>query len=282
VEENKIKNKIKNDYIKIVRWTVISVLALIFLLTVFYTVDAGERAVLLTFGKQAETSINPGLHVKIPFAQKIVKFDIKTQKYSAEATAASKDLQDVKTEITVNYYINPSLVSKLYSEVGKDYEGIVIQPIVQESVKASTAKYTAEELITKRAEVKSLINESIKERLDNYNLFIQDVSITEFKFSDQFSSAIEAKQVAEQRIFTASNDLKRIEIEKEQTITQSEANMQRVINESDAQAYQLRVVREELEKNEALIQYKYIEKWNGQMPSVLTSGQGTLLQIPIK
>lgn len=240
-------------------------------LTGLYTVQPGERAVLLTFGSAAPTPIGEGLHYRIPFAQDVIKMDIQTLKYEASASAASKDLQTVSTKIAVNYHLNPDNVVTLYSNIGTTYGDKIIQPAVQEVVKASTAKFSAEQLITNRQQVKDLIDEQLRARLLDKGIVMETTSITDFDFSQQFNTAIEAKVTAEQTALKAQRDLDRIRIEAQQTVTQAEATANSTKLKADAEAYALRVVQEQLQKSNQLVPYKAIEKWNGQLP-VWTGG----------
>jgi len=227
-----------------------------------YIISAGERGVLLTFGKPNEIAITEGLHFKFPFAQSIKKMDIKTQKYETDASAASKDLQVVSTQIAVNYHLVPEGVPTLYQEIGIYYQDRIIQPAVQEIIKASTAEFTAEELITRRPEVKEKIKELLRERLSSRGVIVEDISITNFDFSESFNAAIEQKVTAEQLKLKAERDLQRIEIEAEQTIASAKA-----------EAESLRLQKQEItpdliELRRIEVQRLAIEKWNGILPSV--------------
>jgi regulator of protease activity HflC (stomatin/prohibitin superfamily) len=220
----------------------------------FIVVDQGERGVLLEFG-HAKAVYEPGLHFQIPIVHKVVVFDVRTKKDQVEAGAASKDLQLVQTTIALNYHPDPTTVDKLYQEVGTEYETRVISPAIQESVKAATAKYTAEELITKRSLVKEDTRQNLAERLESYHVIIDDFSIVDFSFSEEFDLAIEAKQTAVQQALKAENDLRRIEIEAQQ-----------VIETAKAEAESIRIQAAALKENADLIQLKFVEQWNGVLP----------------
>ena len=228
----------------------------------FYTISAGERGVLLTFGKPNMEAVSEGLHFKIPLAQTIKKMDVKTQKYEADASAASRDLQIVSTNIAVNYHLIPDSVPVVYKEIGLSYQDRIIQPAVQEVVKASTAKFTAEELITRRAEVKEDIKRLLKERLQERNLIVEEISITNFDFSESFNEAIEAKVTAEQNALQAKNKLEQIKYEAEQTVEKAKA-----------EAESLRLQRQEITPDlvklrQIEVQRTAIEKWDGKLPQV--------------
>jgi regulator of protease activity HflC (stomatin/prohibitin superfamily) len=252
---------------------VIIILSLIVLFGSFYTIRAGERGILLTFGKPSANSMNEGLHFKIPIAQEIVKMDVKTQLFEVQKTSsASKDLQTVTTDVALNYYISPESVSEIYKTIGIDYQNKVIAPAVQEVVKSSTAQYTAEEIITKRPEVKTKIDEALIERLKKFNIIVQTISITNFEFSPQFNSAIESKVSQEQASLTAQNKLKQIEFEAQQRITQAKGEAEAIRIQSEAITNK---------GGQAYIQKIAIDRWDGHLPQV-TGGAIPFIDLTIK
>lgn len=249
----------------------------------FAFVGPGERGVLTTFGKVEPYSLGEGIHFKVPIVQNVSIIDVKTQKVSTDASAASKDLQVVKTTVALNYKVNADQSHILFQNIGYDYRSRVIDPAIEESVKAATAQFTAEELITKRALVKQEIEEVMKGRLTGYYITVQNLSITNFDFSPEFNDAIEAKVKAEQEALKAERELDRIKVEKQQKITQAEADNEKVKLEADAEAYSIRqkadseayalqVVREQLEQSKQLISYEAIRKWNGTVPNYMLGG----------
>ena len=228
--------------------------------TAFYTIPAGHRGVLLTFGKPSMSSIDEGLHIKIPIAQTIKKMEVRKQKIEVVADSASKDLQDVQTTIALNFHLSASKVPKLYQEIGTEYADRIINPSIQESVKATTAKFTAEELITKRSEVRNSIRDFITEKLKKYDIVVDDFNIVDFKFSEEFDKAIESKVTAEQLKLKAIIDLERIKVEKKQKITQAEA-------EAESLRIQKQVISPELIKLRQIeMMMAAIVKWDGKMP----------------
>ncbi|MFY9234731.1 MAG: prohibitin family protein [Fimbriimonadaceae bacterium] len=161
-------------------------------------VPAGNRAVLLRFGAVAGT-LEEGIHVITPGVDSVVLMEVRTQKEESKATAASRDLQTVTTSLALNFHVDPSKVGTLYRNVGTEYTRRIIDPAVQESIKTVTARYTAEELIKNRAQVKSEVEQDITRRLKAYELIVEPagLSITNFDFSPEFNKAIEQKQVAQ-------------------------------------------------------------------------------------
>lgn len=241
---------------------IFGLIIVVLLISSFYIVPAGERGVLLTFGKPSMNAMGEGLHFKIPLVQQVKKMEVKTQKYEADASSASKDLQIVSTKIAVNYHLLPETVPELYRDIGVGYNDRITQPTVQEVVKAVTAQFTAEELITKRPEVKDKIRAALQERLNERGIVVEDISITNFDFSESFNSAIEAKVTAEQLKLKAERDLERIRIEAEQKVAQAEA-------EATALRLQKQEITPDLVRLRQIeVQKSAIDKWNGILPEV--------------
>lgn len=250
--------------IRLFKLAVVVIFVLLILGTIFgslYIVDSGERGVLLTWGKVEPKSIEPGLHFKTPWMQTVEIFDVKTQKYEADSSAASRDLQTVHTTIAVNYNLRPDAVAIIYSELGRYYAERIIQPAVQEVVKASTAKFSAEELITNRGAVKDMIQRLLTERLARSHIEVEDIAIIDFEFSAAFKDAIEAKVTAEQQKLKAERDYQRTLIEANMTYVKADAEARALERQKSALTAEL----VELRRIEA--QRAAIEKWDGRLPS---------------
>ena len=232
----------------------------------FVQIGAGERGVVLNFGAVQDAVLDEGLHFRVPIMQAIVAVDVKVQKSESEAAAASSDLQDVSSKVALNYHIIPEKANIVYQTIGLAFKERIIDPAVQEVVKAVTAKYTAEELITKRPAVSDAMKTALTERLLMHNIAVDAFSIVGFSFSKGFMEAIESKQTAEQLALKAKRDLDRIKIEAEQKITaaRAEAEFLRL------QRANISTDLIELRKIEANL--KAIEKWNGILPQVTGSG----------
>lgn len=192
---------LSNPFVRIVIPAIIGIIILLFVVSASVKiVDAGHRGVLVQFGNVAtDASLDEGIHFVTPFRDSVVQMEVRTQKTVENAASASKDLQDVTTQVALNYRINPDNAQVVYQQLGFDYGNRVIAPAIQESVKQVTARFNAEELITKRETVKNQIEEQIKARLAPYNILVDTISITEFQFSEQFRIAVEAKVEAQQR-----------------------------------------------------------------------------------
>ncbi len=235
-------------------------------------VGPGQRGVLMRLGAVQKGVLSEGFHFKIPFVDNVVKINVQVQKNEAKADAASRDLQIISTVIATNYHLMPETVDEVYQKIGLAFEDKLIQPAVQEVIKAVTAKYTAEELIAKRGEVKSAIRTELAERLATFNIKVIEVSVADFNFSRTFNDAIEAKQVAEQQVAKSKNELERIKVENEQKISQAKA-------EAEGLKIQRQEITESLLKlREIENQRKAIEKWDGKLPGV-TGGAMPFIQV---
>lgn len=241
---------------------VVGVLFLFFVLKPWAQVGAGQRGVVLNFGAVQDIVLEEGIHFRTPIMQDIILIDVKIQKVVTDAKSSSSDLQDVDMAVALNYNIIPENANIVYQTIGTDYKSRIIDPAIQEVMKAVSARYTAEELITKRPVVSSEMREALKERLLEANISVVAFSIINFSFSQTFTDAIEAKQTAEQNALKAKRDLDRILVEADQTIAAATA---------EAEALRLQKMNIspdliELRKIEA--ELKAIEKWNGVLPGV--------------
>ena len=247
-------------------------------------VDAGHRGVLLHWNA-VDTSVLPleeGLHFVTPFSDSVVNMEVRTLKYVKSTSSASKDLQTVSTAVTVNYHPAPNSVHTLFKEVGLDYENRIIQPAIEEVVKQVTANYNAEELITKRPQVKTDIESEIATRLNTYNIITDVVSITDFQFSALFAQAIESKVEAEQKAFKAENDLRRIEVEARQHEAQAQGIAAANIAEANGEAEAIKIINQALAQNPNYLEWLKTQAWDGKLPLVVGEGGTPFIQIPVK
>ena len=236
-------------------------------------VQAGHRGVVLYLGAVENRVLGEGVHFVIPFAEQVVQLEVRTLKYQAEATAASNDLQQVQTVIALNYHLNPADVNKVYQQLGPDYADRVIAPTIQESVKASVAKYNAEELITKRAIVKDVIANTIRNSLSAKDIVVETIFITDFKFSPAFSSQVEDKVVAFQKYLTELNNLRGIQVVANQTVVQAQAQAKANIAKASGESQAIKIITSQLRQDPQYLQWQAINRWNGQLPFSLGGGQ---------
>jgi prohibitin 2 len=257
------------------------------------TVEAGHRGVLVQFGNiDTDSSLDEGLHFVVPFRDNVVQMEVRTQKIVESATSASKDLQDVSTQVALNYHIDPEQAQVLYQRLGLEYAARVVSPAIQESVKQVTARFNAEELITKRETVKNQIEDQIKARLAAYNIIVDAVSITDFQFSELFKSAVEAKVAAQQRALQAQNELRRIQIEAQQNeaqaIGEQKANIARAegikqsnVLQAEGEAQAITIIDKQLRDNPTYLDWLKATNWDGKLPLVTgEGGQTPFIDIP--
>ena len=255
-----IDRKVKIVYLLAV--LVVIVLMLFFMS--FRTINSGQVGIKVRFGKVVDTQMNEGINFKIPIIEKIVKMNIQVQKIEIETESSSKDLQLVAMKLAVNYRVDSKKATSLYKNVGTKYQDVVLQPAIQESIKAVTSKYTAEELITKRNEVSNECMVELNKKVQRYGLNIDNFNITNFNFSNEFNKAIEEKQVAEQKVLTAKQELEREKSEAEKKIVKAEAEKR--ANELKQQTLTDNIIKE-----------KFIEKWNGELPKV--TGNNSIIDV---
>lgn len=234
-------------------------------------VPAGYMGVLMRFGA-VRGQYPSGIHVIMPYVNSVELMEIRTQKEASEATAASRDMQIVTTSLALNFHVDPSRVSKLYQNVGVDYKARIIDPAVQESIKMVTAKFTAEELIKNRSAVKAEVETDITRRLEAYDLLVEPagLSITNFNFSREFNSAIEAKQVAQQEAEQQKYVLQKAELERQTAITRA-----RGVSE----AAKLNALALQAQGGSKVLAREWIEKWDGHVPTVSSNGNGVIIDI---
>ncbi len=223
----------------------------------FGTVGPGERGILLRFSAVTNTVYNEGLYFKIPYVDDVIIIDVKIQKEQVEADSASKDLQTVNSVVALNFHLDAGRVASIYQQIGRSYKERMVDPAIQESIKASTAKFTAEELITKRESIREEIKNLLKTKLEPHGILVDDVNIVNFNFSEAFNRAIEDKVSAEQESLAAKNRLERIKFEAEQKIA-----------EAKGKAEATRIESEALKSNPEVLQLRALEKWNGVLPQV--------------
>ena len=254
---------IKNTILKIV---IIFILIFLFVTikSSLQTVPTGYVGIKTRFGKVSDDVIQEGLNFKIPYIEQIVLMDCRTQKAEIDTNTASKDLQEVSLKIAVNYNVNRATAYELYRQVGVNYESIIISPAILESVKSVTAQYTAEELITKRAEVSNKMEETLKEKIESRGFNVVDFNITDLDFSIAYNQAIEKKQVAEQEAKQAEYELQKAEIENKKKIAEAEANAKVM------QIQETSTTDNALKLKELEIQKSAIERWNGVLPSTMS------------
>jgi regulator of protease activity HflC (stomatin/prohibitin superfamily) len=234
----------------------------------FAIVNAGERGVMMQFGKVQEQILGEGLHVIVPIVYTVQKLSVRVQKQEISAEASSKDLQDVFADVALNWHIIPEEANAIFQQIGDEKAVVarIIDPAVEEVLKAVMAKYTAEEIITKRGEVKAGVDDSLTLRLVAYHIAVDDLSLVHVHFSERFSDAVEAKQIAEQ-------EAKRGEFLALKAVKEAEAKVNLAKGEAEVQ----RLLRDNLTPQ--LLERQAIEKWNGKLPLIVGDGSKNLLDL---
>lgn len=278
-------------------------LALIVLPNCFATVPVGSTGIMLTMGKVEDTALSEGMHFKIPFVQRIVSMDNRVKKLELSTEAFSKDIQTVSATLAVNYRLQTEKTFEIYKTTGTAYEDNLIVPATHEVLKSVCAQYTAEELISKRAESSDKMRDELDAKLSQIGISITDFNIIDFDFSDEFISAVESKQVAEQLKKKAATEnetaIAQAEREKQVSIKQSEAEAERVRIAAeaqaqstliaaqaeadavklaaDAEAYRLEQIGKQL--TDKTILNTLADNWNGELPGVIGAGAAGILNL---
>ena len=254
----------------------------------FARVPAGYRGVLLTWGKPEDQILGEGLNFVIPFIQGVELMNVQVQKAESTESAATNDLQEVTTTVAVNFRLNPTAVNTIYRELRQDYVFRVIKPNIEESIKAATSQFKAEELITNRATVKATFDEILEERLRVFDITVIAVSLTDFQFSPAFAAAVEAKVTAEQKALEAENFLEQVKFEAQQQVIQAEAEKnativralgeaEAVVIDADATAAAIEVITGQMTAEYA--QYLWLTQWDGKLPLVVGEGTGLIIDV---
>ena len=256
------------------------------------TVPVGSTGILLTMGKVEDSALTEGLHFKLPFVQRIISMDNRVKKLELSTEAFSKDIQTVSATLAVNYRLQPEKTFSIYKTTGLAYESNLIVPATHEVLKSVCAQYTAEELISKRAESSDMMRDELDAKLSGMGISVTDFNIIDFDFSDEFISAVESKHVAEQLKKKAATEnetaIAQAEREKQVAIKQSEAQAEsvRIAAQAeadavklaaDAEAYRLQKINEQL--TEKTIQNTLAERWDGKLPGVVGSGVTGILNL---
>ncbi|MGG6459894.1 MAG: prohibitin family protein [Candidatus Eiseniibacteriota bacterium] len=256
----------RSNLVKIAAGIVVVIIIVIVMMEAAVIVEAGHRGVVLYFGAVENRVLGEGIHFIIPFAEQVVQLEVRTQKYQADADAASQDLQQVHTVIALNYRIDPTRADTLYQTIGPNYEDRIIAPTIQESVKASVAKFNAEDLITKREIAKGVIAQAIKQTLASNDILSENVFITNFDFSQAFADQIEQKVVAFQKYLTEQNTLRSIQVIANQTVVQAQAAAKANVARANGESQAIEIITSQLRSSPQYLQWQAINRWNGQLP----------------
>jgi regulator of protease activity HflC (stomatin/prohibitin superfamily) len=258
-----------NNFLRPLRFSrILFVILAFFLLLLFLPgigiwtiVDAGHVGVVTRFGA-VDRVINPGFALKLPFIESIYAMETRTQKEQVDALAASKDLQQVKSTIALNFHLRGEKAVDVYQNIGEEYTDRIIAPAVQEAFKSTTSKFTASDLIGQREQVKQLAFNELKDRLGKYDIIVDDFNIVNFSFSQEFNDAIEQKTIAEQ-----NKEKAQVEAQTALIQAQGQADAQKKLKDSGSLSPEY-------------LQFLAIQKWDGKLP--LSTNGNPFIQLPTK
>lgn len=283
--------KEKKNEIKSLFYFVIGILIAVNIYLSFTIIPGGERGVVFskTTGVQGYV-FDEGFHFKKPIIDEVIKFEVRTTKTEMTTASTSQDQQIVTAVVALNYHLNPETVNKLYQEVGTDYIQRIINPALEGSIKTGMAQFKAEELIRQRELVVFKITEILKQKLEDKHIIVDNVNLINVDFSEKYDAAIESKVEAEQQAKKAENDLQRIKIEKEQIIVRAEAEKQKsilnaqaqaesILIQAQAEAEAIKVKQEALKQSREVLDYKWIETWDGKLPHYYGGNANLLLSM---
>jgi regulator of protease activity HflC (stomatin/prohibitin superfamily) len=248
----------------VARKVVMGIIAFAFLIIVFGsfgTIPTGAVGIKTRFGAVTGQVLTPGVYFKLPIVEHVSRMDVQIQKEDADAEAASKNLQTVHSKISVNYRLSADAAVRVYSQIGQEYADQFIRPVIQEVVKATTAQYTAEELVSKRPEVSEAMKTALVTKLQPQGIEVVAINIINWDFSPTFNESIEQKAAAEQHALAAKNKLDQVKYEAEQAV-----------EEAKGKAEATKVEAEAIKTNPEILQLRAIEKWDGHMPQVTSGG----------
>ena len=281
---------------RIIGTAVATILLVIIVLSCFTSVPAGFTGVPVTFGKVADYTMDSGFHVKAPWTQ-VVKMDNRIQKHTVEMSAFSKDIQETQVVYTINYQISKNDAMTIYRTIGKEYFDTVIAPNISEAVKTATAHYTAESLVNNRDKLAAEIEDILKQLLDQYNIIVVGTAIEDLDFTDAFTNAVEAKQVAQQNKLRATTEQEQATMEEEKKAERAiiaanaDAEMAKIAAQADLEVVKIQadaaLYAGEREANmnqriaealsDELINYYWIKQWNGELPSTMLGSDTNIM-----
>ena len=265
---------------------VIVVAALVLLFLACGKINAGERGIVIRFGKPVRV-VQPGLYLKVPFMETIKVVNVRTETVvTKDMNASAKARQEIAASVATQCHYDPEKVVEIYTNVGYDnFQQRLIIPAIYESVKSAISKFNAEELITKREEVRGVIFDNLNGALARYNVRLDSLQIADLNFSQRFNNAIEEKMIAEQEALKAKNVLERVRTEAEQQLARANASAEAKVLLAEAEAKSIKLQADVIKENggNQYLLLKAIEKWDGRLPTTLlgdTDKLSTLLQIP--
>lgn len=290
------RKKFKRKIAILVLTGVLLIIGVIFLFSSCSSVPAGHTGILTTFGKVEDRVLHEGLNWKSPF-QRTILMDNRTQKRVEEFQAFSSDIQEVDISLAVNYSITQETAQVLYRTVGVEYYANILYPRLLEGTKAVFSEYTAEKLISNRENLSREIQDIVVAEIANYGIVVSSISVQDIDFTDAFTDAVEAKQVAQQQKLTAETEQARLTMEAEQEANrqvikaQADAEQAKIAAQADLEVTKIQADAaeyaglKEAAKNKAiaewltpeLLRYYYILQWDGELPTTMLSNDANIL-----
>jgi len=251
-------NNNENFMPKVIKWSVIGLVALILIFGSTYTIKSTERGVISTFGKMNSEVVGDGLHFKWPFIQSVKKVNIQQKKFDGQENSYTRDVQTSTVDYTINYDLVRENVSGLMRNVGEDYHNRIVVPFIRSAMKEAFGNFAATEIVENRDDVRREIEKMLRNTLDsNYFMNIQ-FQLTDIDFDDDFEKAIKDKQVAEQQALKAKNVTIQVEEKAKQT---------RIAAEAEAEA--MRIKANALAQNQKLVEWQAVTQWDGKLPQYM-------------
>jgi len=244
---------------------IVLVVVLLFMVNPFIVIGAGEAGVVISkISGVKQKFLGEGMHFIIPVIDKVKVYDVKVQKYESESESSTSDLQEVRVKLAINFKIDQQKITLLHQEIGEDYQFKVINPALEESIKAASAKFKIEEMISRRAELRELTFTNLKEKLSRYYILLETINIVNIGFSEAYAVSVEKKQIASENVKTAAfNVAEEIEKTKKNKI------------EAEGKQAMARAI------DDRILKLEWIKKWDGKLPTYMGTGQ-TLMNIPVK
>ncbi|MHB0856277.1 MAG: prohibitin family protein [Anaerolineae bacterium] len=265
------------------------IVGLIVIFSSYTVIGPGHRGVVVMLGRVEQTSLPEGFHLVLPpVVRKVVQIDVRTKKFEVQVEAASSDLQIMQVTGVLNYHLDPESVGRLYQQVGVSFEDIIIVPAMQEAIKAATAQYRVDHILVQRAVIKGVIEDTLTERLGHNNIIVDQFSLADVSFSDEFDKAIERKQVAEQAALQKQYELQAAEKDVEISLALAEGQKKAAVIaaegraearklEANAEAEALRLIAAQLRNNPELIRYEWASKLSPGVSTVLLPSDQSII-----
>jgi regulator of protease activity HflC (stomatin/prohibitin superfamily) len=268
---------------KVARHLVSALVLLIVFLGSWTVVGAGQRGVVVRLGNVQDRILDEGPHFKMPILDGVEKINVRTQTLAFDSEsnkdadseqeslfAASADLQDVQIAVVVNYRVHADKVNVIYQQYKDGYVDSILAPLVRDTVKSNSAKYTAAELVQKRAEFAESVHRDLSAKFAEKEAVVESVNIVNFKFSDSFNKAIEEKVTAEQNAQTSKNQLEQAKYDADKRIEQARGEAEAIRIQANAITQQ---------GGEDYVKLQWISKWNGQLPTTSLGDSTPLINI---